>query len=65
MQPAAIDECRNAPLGDGPLAKKSRRAMADRIVADQIMVSGYHFPWPGAGTLARDGAGYALTPSKA
>jgi len=50
---------------DGPLAEQSRRALADRIVADKIMVSGYHFPWPGAGTLAKDGAGYALTPSKA
>jgi glyoxylase-like metal-dependent hydrolase (beta-lactamase superfamily II) len=50
---------------DGPLAEQSRRALADRIVADKVMVSGYHFPWPGAGTLAKDGAGYALTPSKA
>jgi len=50
---------------DGPLAEQSRRALAGRIVADKVMVSGYHFPWPGAGTLAKDGAGYALTPSKA
>jgi len=49
---------------DGPLAEKSRRALADRLVADKIMVSGYHFPWPGVGTLAKDGAGYALTPVK-
>jgi glyoxylase-like metal-dependent hydrolase (beta-lactamase superfamily II) len=49
---------------DGPLAEQSRRALADRIVTDKVMVSGYHFPWPGAGTLARDGAGYALTRSK-
>jgi glyoxylase-like metal-dependent hydrolase (beta-lactamase superfamily II) len=50
---------------DGPLAEKSRRALADRIVADKVLVSGYHFPWPGAGTLAKDGAGYALTVAKA
>lgn len=50
---------------DGPLAEKSRRALADRIVADKVMVSGYHFPWPGAGTLAKDGAGYALVPLQA
>ena len=49
---------------DGALAEKSRRALADRIVADKVMVSGYHFPWPGAGTLAKDGSGYALTPAK-
>jgi glyoxylase-like metal-dependent hydrolase (beta-lactamase superfamily II) len=50
---------------DGPTAEQSRRKMAERLVADKIMVSGYHFPWPGAGMLARDGTGYALTLSKA
>ncbi len=50
---------------DGALAEKSRRALADRIVSDKIMVAGYHFPWPGAGSLAKDGSGYALTPAKA
>ena len=50
---------------DGPLAEKSRRAVAERIVADKVMVAGYHFPWPGAGMLARDGAGYVLTPARA
>jgi glyoxylase-like metal-dependent hydrolase (beta-lactamase superfamily II) len=47
---------------DGPLAETSRRKLADRLVADRILVSGYHFPWPGAGTLTKDGAGYALVP---
>jgi glyoxylase-like metal-dependent hydrolase (beta-lactamase superfamily II) len=47
---------------DGPLAEASRRKLADRLVADRILVSGYHFPWPGAGTLTKDGAGYALVP---
>jgi glyoxylase-like metal-dependent hydrolase (beta-lactamase superfamily II) len=50
---------------DGPTAVQSRRRLADRLVADKIMVSGYHFPWPGVGTLARDGTGYALALSKA
>jgi hypothetical protein len=27
------------------------------------MICGAHFPFPGAGTLAKDGAGYALTPA--
>lgn len=47
------------------LAEKSRRALADRLVADKILVAGYHFPWPGAGIIAKDGSGYTLTPSKA
>lgn len=50
---------------DGPLAEQSRRGLAERLVADKIMVSGYHFPWPGAGILAKDGSGYALTLAKA
>jgi glyoxylase-like metal-dependent hydrolase (beta-lactamase superfamily II) len=50
---------------DGALAEQSRRNLADRLVADKIMVSGYHFPWPGAGALAKDGTGYALTLARA
>jgi glyoxylase-like metal-dependent hydrolase (beta-lactamase superfamily II) len=49
---------------DSQLAVKSRRALAERIVADKVMVSGYHFPWPGAGALAKDGEGYVLTPAR-
>lgn len=47
---------------DGPLAEKSRRMLADRIVAEKLIVTGYHFPWPGGGHLAKDGDGYVLTP---
>ena len=25
------------------------------------MICGYHFPFPGAGSIAKDGTGYALT----
>jgi len=28
------------------------------------MICGYHFPFPGAGTIGKDGAGYALTVMK-
>ena len=49
---------------DGATAEASRRRVADRIVADKILVSGYHFPWPGAGTIVKDGSGYALTAMK-
>jgi glyoxylase-like metal-dependent hydrolase (beta-lactamase superfamily II) len=47
---------------DQAVAEASRRALLDRVIADKIMICGYHFPFPGAGTIARDGAGYALTP---
>ena len=42
-----------------------RRGLApqllDRVIADKMMICGYHFPFPGAGTIAKDGTGYALT----
>jgi glyoxylase-like metal-dependent hydrolase (beta-lactamase superfamily II) len=50
---------------DGPAAERSRRALAERLVADKILVTGYHFPWPAGGTLSRDGSAYALTLAKA
>jgi glyoxylase-like metal-dependent hydrolase (beta-lactamase superfamily II) len=50
---------------DSQLAVKTRIALADRIVADKVMVAGYHFPWPGSGTIARDGNGYVLAPARA
>jgi len=50
---------------DGATAEASRRALMDRVVADKLLVSGYHFPFPGAGTIAKDGANYALTITKA
>jgi hypothetical protein len=30
-----------------------------------MMICGYHFTFPGAGTIAKDGTGYALTVIKA
>ncbi len=49
---------------DGALAEASRRKLMDRVIADKMMICGYHFPFPGVGTLAADGAGYALTTAK-
>jgi glyoxylase-like metal-dependent hydrolase (beta-lactamase superfamily II) len=49
---------------DGATAEASRRKLLDRVIADKIMISGYHFPFPGAGTIAKDGTGYALTSMK-
>jgi len=45
---------------DGPAAEISRRRLLDRIVAEQMLICGSHFPWSGFGRLARDGAHYAL-----
>jgi len=46
---------------DAALAESSRRKLLDRVIADKLMICGYHFPFPGAGTIAKDGSGYALT----
>lgn len=50
---------------DGAMAEASRRKLADRLVADKILVTGYHFPWPGSGTIVKDGNAYALISEKA
>ena len=50
---AAVDQ-------DAPVAEASRRKLLDRAVADKAMVAGYHFPFPAAGRIAKDGNGYAF-----
>ena len=37
----------------------------DRVIAEKMPICGYHFPFPGAGTISKDGAGYALELMKA
>ena len=61
---AANPGWRGAYDQDGALAEASRRKLLDRVVADKTMICGYHFPFPGAGTIAKDGDGYALTVMK-
>jgi glyoxylase-like metal-dependent hydrolase (beta-lactamase superfamily II) len=50
---------------DPNLAEANRRKMFDRVVADKLVAMGYHWGMPGAGTVERDGNGYALVPAKA
>lgn len=46
---------------DPTTAEASRRRVLDRVIADRMPIAGYHFPFPGAGTIAKDGTGYALS----
>jgi hypothetical protein len=39
--------------------------MFDRVIADKVTITGYHYGMPGAGTIQKDGAGYAFIPVKA
>jgi glyoxylase-like metal-dependent hydrolase (beta-lactamase superfamily II) len=50
---------------DGNMAQASRHKMYDRVIADKLTVTGYHFGMPGAGTIKKDGKGYAFVPVKA
>ena len=50
---------------DANMAEASRRKLLDRVIADKVMICGYHFPFPAAGRIEKDGAGYALSLNKA
>lgn len=50
---------------DGPLAVELRRKLLDRVIAEKMMICGAHFPFPGSGSFAKDGNGYAFTSVKA
>ncbi|CAN7200966.1 MBL fold metallo-hydrolase [Bosea sp. LjRoot9] len=45
---------------DSAMAEASRRRIFERAVAEKAVLTGYHWGIPGAGTIAKDGAGYAL-----
>lgn len=47
---------------DAQMAEETRRRVFDRVVAEKMVCSGYHWGMPGAGTIAKDGAGYVLSP---
>lgn len=50
---------------DGALAVETRRKLIERVLAEKMLICGAHFPFPGLGAFAKDGAGYAFTPAKA
>jgi glyoxylase-like metal-dependent hydrolase (beta-lactamase superfamily II) len=43
---------------DPTQAIKSRKAILDRVATDEVMVMGYHFPFPAIGHVARRGPAY-------
>ena len=47
---------------DAALAEANRRKIFDRVIADKITITGYHYGLPGAGTIQKDGNGYAFVP---
>jgi len=43
---------------DKPLAVQSRRKLYDQMAADKMLVQGFHFLFPSAGYIEKDGNGY-------
>ncbi len=48
---------------DGPQAVATRRKLYDQAIADRMLVQGYHFPFPSAGYIEKDGNGYRFVPA--
>ncbi|MGI9411845.1 MAG: MBL fold metallo-hydrolase [Hyphomicrobiaceae bacterium] len=49
---------------DPQQAEKARRSLLGRAVDEGAVLTGYHWGMPGAGTIKKDGNGYALVPVK-
>lgn len=50
---------------DKAMAAITRRKVFDRAIADKVVMTGYHWGMPGAGTVQKDGNGYAFIPVRA
>jgi glyoxylase-like metal-dependent hydrolase (beta-lactamase superfamily II) len=48
---------------DPDRAIATRRRVYDMASADKLLVSGYHFPFPGIGYIEKAGAGYGFVPA--
>jgi hypothetical protein len=44
-------------------AVATRRRIYDMASADKLLISGYHFPFPGLGYIEKAGNGYRLIPA--
>ncbi|MCC6946465.1 MAG: MBL fold metallo-hydrolase [Bradyrhizobiaceae bacterium] len=47
---------------DGALAEQTRRKLYDMAIAEKLLIQGFHFPFPAAGHVEKDGDGYRMTP---
>ncbi|MBR1227301.1 MULTISPECIES: MBL fold metallo-hydrolase [unclassified Bradyrhizobium] len=48
---------------DAAMAEKARRKTYDMVVAEKLMVQGFHYPFPGLGNVEKDGSGYRVVPA--
>jgi glyoxylase-like metal-dependent hydrolase (beta-lactamase superfamily II) len=54
---------RPGPDRDKETAEASRRRIFDRAASDQMLVLGFHYPFPGLGRILRTDTGYAWVPA--
>lgn len=47
---------------DGPKAEETRRKLYDQLAADRMIVQGYHYTFPAAAYIEKDGSGYRPNP---
>ena len=48
---------------DAEAARLVRRAVLEKVAANQSMVGGFHFPFPAFGRMKIEGKGYSFEPS--
>jgi glyoxylase-like metal-dependent hydrolase (beta-lactamase superfamily II) len=48
---------------DADVAEKTRRRVYDMVVAEKLLVQGFHYPFPGLAHLEKDGEGYRFMPA--
>lgn len=49
---------------DKDMARETRRRLLDRAASDRLLIAGYHFPFPAAGHVERDGNGFDYVPAE-
>jgi glyoxylase-like metal-dependent hydrolase (beta-lactamase superfamily II) len=47
---------------DGAKAEETRRKLYDMVAAEKLLMQGFHYPFPSAGYIEKDGAGYRVVP---
>ena len=48
---------------DADMAEKTRRRVYDMMVAEKLLVQGFHYPFPGLGHVVKEGDGYRVIPA--
>ena len=47
---------------DKEMAAKTRKAIVEQAISDNINIAGYHFGFPNSGKIEKDGGGYVFNP---